>query len=434
MSSQKPNCGQLTYRAKNQPGLDTVPSESELWDFASSWIKRFDETDEKNAAEKFIYLWVTINAWASLSVPDRTQNHIDAYLVHSLSADKKYQERFENLKKSNLVFKKNVYELSNLGPIFQVLWMRNEYIDAWDESKENRQEFVSRIREKEPFNITRDGQKIPAFAPGCAYEHYNVEGAIPEDWTHTLSMIYQIRCNLFHGGKNYNSNRDFRFIKLAYSILWEMWQPELPQRLRKIFHPTITWERALIRSGFKFQNQNNNSKFTFENESESNRKYLNIILQKLKLENCWSDNSFSPPQQEINEEFWLNAIEQCHSGAEGGQPDDLSIMDTYVAGVICWLNEIGIKTTISCDGHSRRPHSIGLSNPRQSYLLSSCLSLISAGRWKFENGKITQHAGAVPQVRRRDSIESRWLLDVAEKIYKNKKELSEVIQLAENIK
>jgi len=77
----------LTWKAKHQQGLERIQECSELWNFARSWIRKFLAARTDNASEKFIYLWVTINAWASMSVPDKTRNHEDAYLVHNIAAD-----------------------------------------------------------------------------------------------------------------------------------------------------------------------------------------------------------------------------------------------------------------------------------------------------------------------------------------------------------
>ena len=42
----------------------------------------------------------------------------------------------------------------------------------------------------------------------------------------------------------------------------------------------------------------------------------------------------------------------------GGNAEDLRIMDTYMAGLVRWINQVGISTTCSCDGRDgRRNHS-----------------------------------------------------------------------------
>jgi len=110
--------------------------------------------------------------------------------------------------------------------------MRNNHVDGWDFDRESRLEFVHRVIERNPYNTSNKGEKFPAFSPSCALEHITVGESIPKTWPHVIHMIYQIRCNLFHGGKNYSEERDRIFIELAYSIAWEMWKPELPERLR----------------------------------------------------------------------------------------------------------------------------------------------------------------------------------------------------------
>jgi hypothetical protein len=102
-----------------------------LWNFARSWIRRFEATDEQNAAERLIYLWVTVNAWASQTVEDMTKNHIDAYLVHCMAKDSILARRFDEKYQVNEVFTKHVDEFLALAPVFQALWLRNNYIEPW---------------------------------------------------------------------------------------------------------------------------------------------------------------------------------------------------------------------------------------------------------------------------------------------------------------
>jgi hypothetical protein len=72
-------------------------------------------------------------------------------------------------------------------------------------------------------------------APSCYLGHESERQALgefnwtgpPADWRHTISAIYMVRCNLFHGGKN-EEQIDTRFIEPAFRLLAEMWRPEVP--------------------------------------------------------------------------------------------------------------------------------------------------------------------------------------------------------------
>ncbi|MFQ5862181.1 MAG: hypothetical protein ACE5IC_03565 [Candidatus Brocadiales bacterium] len=118
MPHYSPNCNRLVEMAKDQDGLSRKSLDPELWQFTRTWIERFRTTHEDNYAEKFIYLWVTINAWASMAVPDITRNHEDAYLVHSMAADKKFKERFKKYISEDNCFLKKVEDLISLAPVF----------------------------------------------------------------------------------------------------------------------------------------------------------------------------------------------------------------------------------------------------------------------------------------------------------------------------
>ena len=45
-----------------------------------------------------------------------------------------------------------------------------------------------------------------------------------ENLGEVLEVIYQIRCNLFHGAKDLEDERDHDLVKLAYDILTELFK------------------------------------------------------------------------------------------------------------------------------------------------------------------------------------------------------------------
>ncbi|HHT9154980.1 MAG TPA: hypothetical protein ACFYD5_04115 [Candidatus Tripitaka sp. YC43] len=220
-------CKQLISKAEGQGELNRIEQDSELWEFLKFWIIRTRKVDETNVVEKFIYHWISFNAWASQAVPDLARNHEDAYLIHSTAKAPEFQERFSRLFSTCYDFKKNVNEFVDLAPVFQVLWLKNNDINSWDEGRESRKNFIKRVRERGPYIRVRNKDK-PAFAPGCALDHLDKREPVPADWPHVLHMIYKVRCNLFHGGKEYDSSRDRKFIELADSILWAIWKQEIP--------------------------------------------------------------------------------------------------------------------------------------------------------------------------------------------------------------
>lgn len=431
MNKQKPKCGDLVWRAKDSKGLKRLDSYSDLWHFVEMWIRKFHHTNEDNAAEKFIYLWVTVNAWASMVVPDITKNHVDAYLVHCLAQDKQFKSLFLEKLTTNPVFQNRVNKLISMGPVFQVIWLRNNNIRAWDIRQENRLEYVKHVREHNPYHELGSGNKIAAFAPSCAFEHLDLGEPLPNDWPHVLSIIYQIRCNLFHGGKNYMSDRDRHFIKLAYSILWDIWNPVIPtQHLRnacqrknsfiknfKEVNNSIEWERALIRSGFRVTNKD--EKLLLLKENSDNIKYLKKILKEISMDKFLDENKkvFNPPTNIVNKNQWLNIIEAIHSGAEGGNSSidniDLQIMDTFMAGVVRWINALGIDTHYSCDGHGQKNPKIYVNNKNDVFKFKKIISIASNNVLIF-NDKTNE---IVSSGHKSEIIDRKKLLDVAENLH-----------------
>jgi hypothetical protein len=46
-----------------------------------------------------------------------------------------------------------------------------------------------------------------------------------------FSVIYRVRCNLFHGGKSFLYSRDREFVRYAFLILWHVWGKDLLMEL-----------------------------------------------------------------------------------------------------------------------------------------------------------------------------------------------------------
>jgi hypothetical protein len=225
-----PNCGQLTWKARDTTLL-TVPPDAEVWNDVASWVRELPSRRTTRPIDHLWTLWTGFNAWGTAAVPDRRRSHEDLYLIHCLAVEPRFRNRFDGLM-DDQAFAEAAQQLASLAPIFQVVWLRNNAISAWHAASESRAQYISKVRDRDPF-VTVGSNRLPAFAPGCALEHIDSMGAVPVDWPHIVHLIYQVRCNLVHGGKGYSTPEDRRFAALASSILWPMWQPELPPRLRE---------------------------------------------------------------------------------------------------------------------------------------------------------------------------------------------------------
>ncbi|MBN2233353.1 MAG: hypothetical protein JW781_11135 [Deltaproteobacteria bacterium] len=156
-------------------------------------------------------------------------------------------------------------------------------------------------------------------------------------------------------------------------------------------------------------------------EPPDNLNYLNRVLHTANLDGCLHGDTFSPPATSFPESRWLRTVERCHGGGEGSHGHDLGCMDTYMAGLARWTNEIGIDTAGSCDGHGGvlgRPL-IG-SSPRGC--LRAVLGILSNGQWQLSDrdNYLTYRPPNPTLV----SIYDRyWLLDAAEAIHTKRERL-----------
>jgi len=204
-----------------------------------------------------------------------------------------------------------------------------------------------------------------------------------------------------------------------------------------IGHNTLPWHRIFIRSGFNVKKDD----LSFPEETEDNLSYLKYLLDQGKF-GVLDGRSFIPDEPEIDQGRWLSTVEKHHYGAEGGQPDCLEIMDTYMAGVIRWISHVELKTTYSCQGHHEyNIHGIGerqqrslptieFVDPKQARIGIYILNWYTPEwRWPIKDKKwicILQTSKTENQ-RNNEKIET-YLLDLAEWLYNNRQSLSELVR------
>jgi hypothetical protein len=410
--AEKPDCGKLTALAGDMQALNRPAENMELWDFIRSWLRRFEKPDSDRAAERFVCLWAAVQAWAAKGAPDLDRVNDDVYLDHCLARDQKLAERFANLYKIDREFHKKVDRFIATGPVFQSAWLLKNEIPEWDPAQDRRA-YVEKAFEKLP------ADKV-AFSPACARDHLLDKEALPADWPHLFSLISQVHRNLFHGGKNYKNSGERQFLEPAMSILWEVWRFELPSGL---LLSRVSWLRALLRSGFLAREVEN--KITLTDETETNRKYLQKLLAFGHF-GTLKNNILLPGEPYVEESYWLRAVESCHGGAEGGNADDLAIMDTYMAGLMRWLGQVGIATELSCDGHGeKKPFFIAIDEDNArlaAWLLNSRAPLFN------QSGKTVKYAGSGPNPNATKPADRlKKMLDFAEWLAKNREDLKDML-------
>lgn len=205
----------------------------------------------------------------------------------------------------------------------------------------------------------------------------------------------------------------------------------------------INWQRILIRSGFVFKKTN--SSFDFSYETKENHEFLAAVLNELNLSKNMEGFLFKPPNKEFDQHIWLQAIDKLHIGcgalvnyndlgdnSERISAQSLIIMDTYLAGIIRWVNEIGLITWCSCDGHDRKLPHIYFKYPDDVRIFNACLRAISIdNKWSFivskEPLREKRDKGIIRNKGYRLGDDKIWLLDIAEELFNKRNEIIEFI-------
>lgn len=200
----------------------------------------------------------------------------------------------------------------------------------------------------------------------------------------------------------------------------------------------IEWDRVLIRSGFLFESAEEG--FLFLQENTENTKYLCQLLKVLNLDEFFDGVVFSPPKSSIPSAEWLGAVENVHIGAEGGPSDphniELIIMDTYVAGIVRWINYVGIQTTYSCDGHKEREPRLILDDVMNESLVNYIVTSLSDNKIKYVNQLFKNNTYHLQKSyeKTKSLLNRSSLLDVAESIYTNRTRISLLIDSAKSFR
>lgn len=194
--------------------------------FAQHWLRRANRAREREQwFEGLIYLWVIFNAWLGQVIKDRNMSERDWFLVAAAGRDQLLSAKFEAMMALRPGFRDCVESFHQLWPIFKVRTLEDLKIGGWAarDSTESRSAYRARCFAEDISH--RD------YAPRCFWDHQSPTAlqtggdpdAVPADWSHTLRAIYQVRCNLFHGGKSFAVSKDKDFARLALELLWDLW-------------------------------------------------------------------------------------------------------------------------------------------------------------------------------------------------------------------
>ncbi|MGA8731127.1 MAG: hypothetical protein WB608_20385 [Terracidiphilus sp.] len=154
---------------------------------------------ERDSFELFIYGWIALNGWACcVTAEDRDSDYLDALLL-----DADLNREFQGLLVTDLLAA--VGEFQSTWPIFSSKDIG--YNVDWGGTRE---QAIERYRTLNP---------APGRKPACTFLHRERGEPVPGDWPHTLSAIYQVRCNLFHGYKGVYSENDVSIVSKAFRVL-----------------------------------------------------------------------------------------------------------------------------------------------------------------------------------------------------------------------
>jgi hypothetical protein len=167
-----------------------------------SWAQRAvaqADCSDREAFEPFIFGWIAVNGWACcVTGEDRDGDCLDALLL-----DADLDREFKELLATDLMAATRDFQSS--WPIFSSKGIG--YNVEWNGTRE---QVIGRYKKIAP---------PPGRKPACTFFHRDRGEEVPIDWPHTLSAIYQVRCNLFHGYKGVYSENDVLIVSSAFRVL-----------------------------------------------------------------------------------------------------------------------------------------------------------------------------------------------------------------------
>jgi hypothetical protein len=165
------------------------------------WRDRAIDRGSVARFEAFIYLWIAFNSWAACV----TGTDADHDWQRALIADPAVNVMFDQQVSGPTRTAESARRFATLWPIFRVSKLRERGIDYWSGIYDSRAAMTAAYIDA----------GVIEFAPACHFQHQQ----IPLDWGHTLSALYRVRCNLFHGEKARSSENDQLVVGAAYDAL-----------------------------------------------------------------------------------------------------------------------------------------------------------------------------------------------------------------------
>jgi hypothetical protein len=176
------------FKDLHKPGKDLIHT----W-FNRGWEQRNCPGGE--AFEPFIYTYIAFNGWAACV----TAQEKDIEMLKDLKRDQALRDCFLQWIAQDSEFHDLIISFSSLWPIFSARELRELRLDQIE--FKTRSELID--------HYLRGG--ATEFWPGLT-DNRIILGNV-------LSAIYQVRCNLFHGGKGITSESDRKIVDAAFRVL-----------------------------------------------------------------------------------------------------------------------------------------------------------------------------------------------------------------------
>ena len=154
-----------------------------IWEeFTKEWLERAERKEDEcvDDGDRFISLWIAFNGWMKGRFDE---NGNDKMLLDETKKLAEFNDSFNHLKQDDFLFKKNLEKLAT----YTVVNMKKQ-------------------KDKDE------------------YDEYRYDGTLES----LIDVLYQVRCNLFHGRKEINANsKDFELVSLSLSILLPLFKTHL---------------------------------------------------------------------------------------------------------------------------------------------------------------------------------------------------------------
>lgn len=171
------------------------------------------------------------------------------------------------------------------------------------------------------------------------------------------------------------------------------------------------WNRLFIRQGFMVQEESTNV-FNCKKETDENMTFLLESLEKLSISYVLKQGILSVFSPAVSEEKWLQVVDFEFRGRSGNiwfhpgeEAPKVKELDTFISGMVCQLNRLGLHTTYCCDGHDQRMPLIDFAEWVDMECVSKILHVAGISRFTIRKRMV------------RINMPRQQLLDITEKLH-----------------